>query len=419
MDKYQKSKLSNGIRVVSEKIPYVKSVSVGIWVGAGSRLETEEHSGISHFIEHLFFKGTDKRSAKAIAESLDSVGGQLNAFTSKEQTCYYARVLDEHLDLALDVLADMFFNSKFKEKEIDKEREVIKEEIKMYEDTPDELIHDVFSQTIWANHPLGRPVLGTEETISSFKREDILDYIGANYTTDNIVIALAGNVNHEKILPEIERLFGKKRPSSLKKKLEPPKNKAQYFNLYKETGQVQICLGTPGLPQEHPKIYPLYILNSILGGGLSSRLVQKIREDRGLAYSVYSYHSTFSDTGLFTFYAGTRLEKYEEVVQLIIEETTKISKEGITDQELQKAKEQLKGNLYLGLESVGSRMTRLGRNELSLGRFVTPEEVVEKITAVTRGQVQELAQELFAPEKFTIATIGPIKEANNWEQFFK
>lgn len=419
MDKYQKSKLSNGIRVVSEKIPYVKSVAVGIWVGAGSRLETEETSGISHFIEHLYFKGTDKRSAKAIAESLDSVGGQLNAFTSKEQTCYYAKVLDEHLDLALDVLADMFFNSKFEEKEINKEREVIKEEIKMYEDTPDELIHDIFSQTIWADHPLGRPVLGTEETISGFKRDDILKYIMDNYTTDNIVVALAGNVDHEKILPDLEKLFSTKSPNSLRKNLVPPKNKNQFYSLYKETSQVQICLGTPGLPQEHPKIYPLYILNSILGGGLSSRLVQEIREDRGLAYSVYSYHSAFSDAGLFTFYAGTRPDNYEKVVQLIMAETVKISKKGITDQELQKAKEQLKGNLYLGLESVGSRMTRLGRNELSLGRFVTPEESVKKIASVDREQVQELAQELFVPEKFTMATIGPIKENNNREYFFK
>lgn len=419
MDKYQKSKLSNGIRVVSERIPYVKSVAVGIWVGAGSRLETEEYSGISHFIEHLYFKGTDKRTAKAIAESLDAVGGQLNAFTSKEQTCYYAKVLDEHLDLALDVLADMFFNSKFEEKEINKEREVIKEEIKMYEDTPDELIHDLFSQTIWADHPLGRPVLGTEETISGFKREDILKYIGDNYTTDNIVIALAGNVDHEKILPQLEKLFGAREQSSLTKRLEPPKNNAQSYNLYKETAQVQICLGVPGLYQEHPKIYPLYILNSILGGGLSSRLVQEVREDRGLAYSVYSYHSSFSDAGLLTFYAGTRPDNYEKVIQLIIEETSKVSKEGFTDKEIQKAKEQLKGNLYLGLESVGSRMTRLGRNELSLNRFVSPDEVVEKITAVNKEQVQELAQQLFVPEKFTIATIGPIKEAKNRDYFIK
>lgn len=419
MDKYQISKLSNGIRVVSEKIPYVKSVAVGIWVGAGSRLETEEYGGISHFIEHLYFKGTDKRSAKVIAESLDSVGGQLNAFTSKEQTCYYARVLDEHLDLALDVLADMFFNSKFEEKEFNREREVIKEEIKMYEDTPDELIHDLFSQTIWADHPLGRPVLGTEETINSFTRDDILNYIRDNYTTDNIVIALAGNVDHERKLPDLEKLFGTKSQNYLKKKLEPPKNKAQFYSLYKDTAQVQICLGAPGLPQEHPEIYPLYILNSILGGGLSSRLVQEIREDRGLAYSVFSYHSTFSDAGLFTFYAGTRPDNYEKVIQLIIAETAKISKEGITDQELDKAKEQIKGNLYLGLESVGSRMTRLGRNELSLGRFVSPKEVVEKIASVNRGQVQGLAQELFAPEKFTMAIIGPIKKTNNLEYFFK
>ncbi|MDK2823071.1 MAG: hypothetical protein PWQ67_1719 [Clostridia bacterium] len=417
LTQYKKSILSNGVRVVSENIPYVRSVAVGIWVGAGSRFESDEYSGISHFLEHLFFKGTEKRTAKDIAESLDAVGGQLNAFTTKEYTCYYAKVLDEHLDLALDVLADMFYNSKFNEKDIAKEREVIIEEIKMYEDTPDELIHDVFSQTIWAGHPLGRPVLGSEETISTFTRDDFIKFINTHYVPDNIVIALAGKIEHEKVVNSLEQLFGKAEKGPVEKYPFPPINHADVQNVYRDIGQVQICLGSPGLPQEHPKIYPLYILNSIIGGGLSSRLVQEVREERGLAYSVYSYHSSFSDAGLFTFYAGTRPDNYEQVIQLILKESMKISKEGISDKELKKAKEQLKGSLYLGLESVGSRMTRIGRSELSLNRLITPEEVVANIDKVTSEEVQELAKTIFNPEKFTITTIGPIKNIRQKEYF--
>jgi len=236
---YKKSTLSNGIRVVTEKIPYVKSVAVGIWVGAGSRNESNEESGISHFIEHLFFKGTEKRSAKDIAEALDAVGGQLNAFTTKEYTCYYAKVLDEHLDLALDVLADMFFNSKFDEKDIAKEREVIVEEIKMYEDTPDELIHDIFSQTIWAGHPLGRPVLGTEETIRTFTRKNIIEFINTHYVPQNVVIALAGKVEHEKVVNTLQELFAHTMRRSISKKSFPPSNYPQVHNIYRDIGQVQ------------------------------------------------------------------------------------------------------------------------------------------------------------------------------------
>jgi len=415
--KYNKSVLSNGIRVVTENIPYVKSVAVGIWVGAGSRFETEEYSGISHFLEHLFFKGTEKRSAKDIAESLDSVGGQLNAFTTKEYTCYYAKVLDEHLDLAIDVLADMFYNSKFSEKDISKEREVIIEEIKMYEDTPDELIHDIFSQTIWEGHPLGRPVLGTEETISTFTREDFLNFIQTHYVPSNIVIAVAGSFEHDRLIESLEGLFGKSGRGPVEKFPYPPHSHSQVQNYYRDIGQVQICLGAPGLPQDHPQIYPLYILNSVLGGGLSSRLVQEVREERGLAYSVYSYHSSFSDAGLFTFYAGTRPDNYEQVIKLIFQEAFKISQNGIEKQELSKAKEQLKGSLYLGLESVGSRMTRIGRSLLSLNRLITPEEVAQNIDNVTLGEVRDLAANIFAPEKFTITTIGPIKETKEKEYF--
>ncbi|MGI6227119.1 MAG: M16 family metallopeptidase [Peptococcales bacterium] len=415
---YETSKLSNGIRVVSEYIPYVKSVAVGIWVGAGSRFEDERQNGISHFLEHLFFKGTEKRTAKDIAESLDAVGGQLNAFTTKEYTCYYAKVLDEHLELAIDVLSDMFFNSKFSEKDINKEREVIIEEIKMYEDTPDEIIHDVFSQTIWEGHPLGKPVLGTEETISTFSKADFLNFIDTHYVPDNIVIALAGRVEHAKVIELLEKLFGQAKKGNVHKYPLPPHNHSQMQNIYRDVGQVQICLGSPGLPQDHPQIYPLFILNSVLGGGLSSRLVQEVREERGLAYSVYSYHSSFSDAGLFTFYAGTRPDNYEQVIQLIIREAFSIKEYGITEKELTKSKEQLKGNLYLGLESVGSRMTRIGRSLLCLNRLITPEEVVANIDQVSLKDVKELASSIFQEDKFTITTIGPIKNTKDKNFFF-
>ncbi|SMB94145.1 Predicted Zn-dependent peptidase [Desulfonispora thiosulfatigenes DSM 11270] len=414
---YKKSKLTNGIRVVTEKIPYVKSVSVGIWVGAGSRFEDAKNSGISHFIEHLLFKGTEKRSAKEIAEALDTVGGQLNAFTSKEYTCFYARVLDEHLDIALDVLSDMFFNSKLKEEDIDKERQVIIEEINMYEDTPDEIIHDIFTKTVWPEHPLGRAILGTEESLNSITRQDIIEYMNKLYKPDNIVLALAGNVEHNEVLEQLEVLFGFLENEKSKKTIIVPDYKATLLNTYKDINQVHICLGTPGLAQDDPKLYELAIFNSVLGGSLSSRLVQEIREERGLAYSVFSYHSAFIDTGLLNFYAGTRPSNYEKVIKLIFEESQKIVKEGITDKELYKTKEQLKGSLYLGLESVSSRMTRIGRSLLCLDEILTPEETVEKVEKVKLDDIRELAKTLLAPENFSITTIGPIKDMKDKDYY--
>lgn len=408
-DAIVKTTLPNGVRIVTEEIPGVRSVAIGLWVGAGSRHEEESISGITHFIEHLMFKGTKKRSAGEIAEELDSVGGQLNAFTTKEFTCYYAKTLDEHFDLAFDVLSDMFFNSTFTEKAIEKERGVIEEEIKMYEDTPDELIHDLFVQTVWPYHPLGRPILGSIQSLEGIGRKEILKYIESYYVPTNVVVAVAGNIEHEPVQEKIGLLFQNMRERGLPATAEPPQDtNANIRNLNKETGQVQICLGTEGLSLQDDRIYGIHILNSVLGGGLSSRLVQSIREERGLAYSVYSYHTAFCDTGLFTFYAGTSPAKYDEVINLLLEEVRRIVAEGISDKELNKTKEQLKGNLYLGLESVSSRMTRLGRNELCLNRIITPEEVVEKVAAVTLTDVHSLAKDLFTGRDFSLSTIGPL-----------
>lgn len=416
----QKIQLDNGIRIISEKVPGVRSVALGIWVGAGSRHETQINAGISHFIEHLLFKGTARRTAADIAEALDSVGGQLNAFTTKEFTCFYAKTLDEHFDLALDVLTDMFFNSTFEEKALEKERNVIEEEIKMYEDSPDELIHDLFAQTIWPDHPLGKPILGTTESLEKIGRSDILDYIRTKYLPSRIVVAVAGNIDHRTVQEKITPHFaGMKSSQPLKEDWPQAKAAAVSANLRRDIGQVQICLGTTGIAQNDDRLYSTYILNNVLGGGLSSRLVQVIREERGLAYSVYTYHTSFQDTGLFAFYAGTGPGKYQEVLELIFREADKISREGITEKELLKTREQIKGNLFLGLESVSSRMTRLGRNELCLNRIVTPDEVVSRINAVQREDVQGIARQFFQEQSFTLSTIGPLEQSIDLSKFAK
>lgn len=406
-----KLKLDNGVRIVTEKIPGVRSVAISIWVGAGSRHENVKNSGISHFIEHLMFKGTQKRSASDIAESLESVGGQLNAFTTKELTCYYAKVLDEHIDIAVDVLTDMFFNSTFTDKAIKKERGVIEEEIKMYEDTPDELIHDLFVHTVWPQNPLGKPILGTIKSLEGINREAILEYINNNYTPDKIVIAVAGNIEHQAIQDKIAPIFKTlNRPGKSCSIETPHGTKTGVANITRDIGQVQICFGTKGIAQGNKHLYAIHILNNVLGGGLSSRLVQRIREERGLAYSVFSYHTAFCDTGLYTFYAGTSPTKYDEVLQLIVQEINNVTKNGITEKELNKTKEQIKGSLYLGLENVSSRMTRLGRTELCLNRIIKPEEVVERISAVTLDDVRSVAQMLFKEQEFCLSTIGPLEK---------
>ena len=419
MTTYKKTKLSNGIRVIAEKISYVKSVSFGIWVGAGSRFEKEDNSGISHFIEHLLFKGTEKRNAREIAEALDTVGGQLNAFTSKEYTCFYATVLDEHLDIALDVLSDMFFNSELKQEDIDMERQVIIEELSMYEDAPDEIIHDVFSKEAWPNHPLGRAILGTQESLEMITKEDIKAYMKQLYTSDNIVLSIAGNFEFEELIEKLEIMFGTLEITETDKITTSPIYNPNMSNIYKDISQVNICLGTPGLARDDPQIYELVFLNNVLGGSLSSRLIQEIREERGLVYSVFSYHSSFSDTGLFNFYAGTRPANYEQVISLIYSEGQKIAKYGISEQELYKTKNQIKGNLYLGLESVASRMNRMGRSLLCLDKILTPEETIEKVEKVTCEGIRELAKTLLVAENFSIITIGPIKELSEKEYYLK
>lgn len=399
--------LDNGVRIITEKIEGVRSVALGVWVGAGSGHEDDNNLGITHFIEHLMFKGTQNRSAVDIAESLDAVGGQLNAFTTKECTCYYAKVVDDHFDLALDVLSDIFFNSTFSEKAIEKERGVVEEEIKMYEDTPDELIHDLFVQTLWDEHPLGKPILGTVESLQRIDRQTIIHYMDNNYRPDRVVVAIAGNIEHDEVQEKVRSYFEGMKGKGIGVTISPPGSVvARQFNLPRETGQVQICLGTKGLSQHDDRLYSAIILNNVLGGGLSSRLVQSVREERGLAYSVYSYHTTFCDTGLFIFYAGTSPTKYDEVIGLFASEIKEIISKGITSKELNKAKEQIKGGIFLGLESVSSRMSRLGRTELCLNKIVTPDEVISSVYDVQLQDVHDTALALFKEQDFCLSTIG-------------
>lgn len=404
---YQKTLLPNGVRIITEEIEHVRSAAFGIWVGAGSRDEREGYEGISHFIEHMFFKGTEHRSARVLAESLEAVGGQLNAFTTKEYTCYYAKILDEDLDLAIDVLSDMFFCSLFDEKEIEKEKNVVIEEIKMYEDSPDELIHDVFSEHVWNDHPLGKPILGTEESIRSLSREKIMLFLTEHYAPDNLVIAVAGKIKHEEVVKKLSSQFGTFQ-RGCRRVLEgtPTGQKVERYQP-KETEQMHIILGVPGLGQDDEDIYAMHIFNNILGGGLSSRLFQEIREQRGLAYSVYSYHSTYVDTGLFAVYAGTSPKNTTEVIECILKELNDIRQKGISSDELERTKAQIKGSLYLGLEAVSSRMSRLGKTELTYNRVLSPEEVVGKLEKVTLEDVLRVIGRLWQKDKISIMTLGP------------
>jgi len=407
---YRKSILPNGVRVVSEVIPYVKSVTLGIWVGTGSRFEDEHNHGVSHFIEHMVFKGTHNRSAKDLAEMVDEVGGQLNAFTDKEHTCYYIKVLDTHLELALDVLSDMLLSSKFDDEDINREREVVLEEVHMYEDTPDELVHDIHLSNIWAGHALGRNILGTIPAIEKFDKSLIYEYYKEFYTPDNIVIAAAGNFNHERLEELAERYFGKMAGNKQQVRLAPPIIIPANTIQTKAIEQVHLCLGTTSVPQSSPDIYTIHILNNILGGGISSRLFQSIREEKGLAYSIYSDQINYSDCGLLTIYAGARPSNMAEVIELIRQNIAELKAEGITPRELTKAKEQLKGSLLLGLESSSSRMSRIGRMEITLGKHIPLDEVVANIEKVSLEDLKQITQQLFNPETLCFTALGPVTE---------
>lgn len=395
-----------------ENIPTVRSVAIGLWIKTGSVNETEENNGISHFLEHMFFKGTTTRSAKEIAESFDSIGGQVNAFTSKEYTCYYAKVLDNHASYALNVLSDMFFNSVFDSVELEKEKNVVYEEIKMYEDTPDDIVHDLLSQAVYGKSSLAYPILGREKTLSTFTSDTLKQYVHDMYTPERLVISIAGNVD-ENFIKEVETLFGSfERSKEARKEQEKPIFHCNTLNRKKETEQAHLCLGYEGLPIGHPDTYSLIIMNNILGGSMSSRLFQEVREQRGLAYSVYSYHSGYQDSGLVTIYGGTGAQQMDVLFETIQKTLDTFKNVGITNKELTNSKEQLKGNLMLSLESTNSRMSRNGKNELMLGKHRSLDEIVELIDQVTEESVAAITNKVFTDE-YSIAYISPVE---NWEK---
>lgn len=408
---YRKTTLANGLRIVSESIPYMSSISLGIFVGTGSRNETPAEQGVSHFIEHLMFKGTHKRSAKDIAETVDDVGGQLNAATDRENTCYYIKVLPEHLPLGMDILSDMLLNSKFADTDVEKERQVVLEEISLYEDSPDELIHDLHMNSLWPGHALGRNILGTRQTIAAMDRQAILDYRTRHYMPDNLVIAAAGNLNHDQLV-ELCQTYWDGIQGQSPASLDPtPTFVAARLMQEKDIEQLHICLGTPGVAHDSPEYYASHVLNTILGGGVSSRLFQSIREDRGLAYSVCSYPSSFRDTGLLTIYTGVSPENSREVIEITNAIIADIRTNGVRSEEMKRAKEQLKAGLMFSMESSASRMSRVGRAEISAREYLSPEKLAAKVEAVTLEQMFAMAQPLYRPESTCLTALGPIEAA--------
>ncbi|WP_047981223.1 M16 family metallopeptidase [Ornithinibacillus contaminans] len=401
----EKHTSKNGLRIVLEKIPAVRSVTIGIWVLTGSRNETDVNNGISHFLEHMFFKGTKTRTATDIAEAFDSIGGQVNAFTSKEYTCFYAKVLDTHKEHALDILADMFFNSAFDPDEMEREKKVVFEEIKMYEDTPDDIVHDLLARASYGEHPLGYPILGTEAHLNSFQPQTLKDYIQAYYTPENVVVSVAGNVESD-FITKIDSYFGSYESKVQRPLLDKPIFLGNTIERHKETEQAHLCIGYNGLPIGADNVYSLIILNNVLGGSMSSRLFQEVREKRGLAYSVFSYHSSFMDSGILTIYSGTGKEQLPLLKETIDQTVATLVENGLTDKELRNSKEQLKGSLMLSLESTNSRMSRNGKNELLLKHHRTLDDMIQEIDAVSHASIQQVIDATFNAEP-SMAVIAP------------
>ncbi|HEV2172706.1 MAG TPA: pitrilysin family protein [Nitrospira sp.] len=409
---YRKLVLDNGMRVVTERIPTLKSVTVGIWVNTGSRDEQLSQAGYSHFIEHMFFKGTRSRSATEISREIDGLGGEMNAFTTRETTTFYVKVLDQQLQQALELLADLFHHSRFDSKEVEKEKQVVLEEIRMVQDDPEDLVQELHTGQVLGRHPLGRSILGREDTIRTLKRPDLLGYIDAHYDPGQIVIAIAGNFEQAKVERLVARYFGRTKSTKRisKDARRPPEVHGGVLVKRKPLEQVHLCLGLKGVAAGHRDRYALYALNSVLGGSMSSRLFQEVREKRGLAYSIYSFLSGYSDVGTVTVYAATRPKEVERVVELVCREIGRISKQGIERKELDRAKNQMKGSLMLSLESSHSRMSKLAKDELVYGTRTSLEEMVAHIDQVTVGQVYAVGRQLFGLNRLAITGLGPLSQ---------
>ena len=408
IESVQKTTLKNGLRIVTEHIDSVKSISVGIWVKTGSRNETKEQAGVTHFLEHMLFKGTNSRSAFDIALSMEAVGGYLNAFTSSEYTCYYARCVDDQIDLALDVLSDMVLNPSFLEEEVEKEKKVVIEEMKMYRDSPDDYLFEEFTNKMFEGHQLGRPILGFEETVSSFKRDDLYDYMKDRYKPSNLMIAVAGHVDHDIVVKLVSEYFGELESDSVVNEEQPMEEMStEKLVLTKSIEQTHYLLGRRGLHYDHENKYLLLLANTILGGGMSSRLHQNVREKYGYCYSIQTFNQSYSDSGIWGVYVGTDKEYVEHVHELVVTELDKIRNEIIPEKELQEAKSQLKGKLLLSQENTSNRMMRLAKSELYFDRFVTLDELEENIEQVTSEQIQAFAKDFFDQKYYMESVLSP------------
>jgi predicted Zn-dependent peptidase len=406
---YKKIILDNGIPLVMESIKGTRSVCIGIWVRVGSRNEKTDQNGISHFLEHVFFKGTGKRSANDIAIEIDSLGGELNAFTSRESTTFYIKVLDEHMGQALDLITDIFLNPVFPEDEIEKEKGVVFDEINLIEDTPEDYIHDMFNRNIWGDSGLGQSVIGKKEVINTFSRNDILTYVKNNYGSESIILSCSGNFREKRLIGHLNRTIGTLKRESKQRKGRRPAFRSGTQIIPKKLSEVHICLGIQGLHQNSEDRYAMQLLNTVLGAGVSSRLFLEIREKRGLAYSIGSFNVSYRDTGVWTVYSGTSRNHVSEVINIITDQMNGLPA-SLTEEELAKAKNQFKGNIVLALESTSSRMINMAKQEIYFGEYYSPEEIIRAVESVSFEEVKSLSERLLKKRSFALAVYGPVKE---------
>jgi predicted Zn-dependent peptidase len=400
--------LDNGLRLLTEKMTQVRSISIGVWLTRGSRHESAERGGIAHFVEHMLFKGTSTRTAEDIAQAIDSIGGQLDAFTAKEYASYYIKVLDEHLPLAIDILSYIVLNPAFSPEDVEREKKVVLEEIKMVEDTPDDLVHELFTQGFWENHALGRPILGRPETVSAFQADTLRTYFSGAYAAPNLIVSAVGNLEHDRVRELVEKKFGSLRKTTAVVDEDPPQVVPKVLIRTKELEQSHLCLGASSYPQNHDDRYSSYVLNTLLGGSMSSRLFQNVREKRGLAYAVFSGLSAYRDAGSFTIYAGCSNQAVGEVIDLVVEELRGVKQAPVPEAELQRSKDHLKGSLMLSLENTASRMSHLARQEIYFDRQFGLDETLQGIERVTTEDVQRVATDLFRNGSLAATVLGNV-----------
>ncbi len=406
---YKKVILDNNIPVIMETSRDVHSVCIGIWVKTGSRYESSEKNGISHFLEHMFFKGTSKRTAEGIAMETDYLGGELNAFTSTEYTLFYIKILDEYIEKALELITDIFINSNFPETDIEKEKNIVNEEIKMVEDNPSDYVHDLFGRHIWGDTGLGQPVIGNSETIATFTRDDLIEHVNNCYCNENIIVSCSGNFSEEKLVGYLNSTMASIKRNSSRQSEVTPDFLSNTNIITKDLAESHVCLGLKGIAYNNDDRYAMHLLNTILGAGFSSRLFQKIREQRGLVYSIYSYHVSYFDTGLWGVYAGTDKKHIGELTNITVDEMRNLSST-VTDDELRRAKNQLKGNLILALESTSNKMTNIAKQEIYYGKYFPPKEILQRVETVSLERIKDLAERLVGDNKFAFTVYGPVKE---------